>query len=120
MPDNSSKRKAIPKKVREQVYKKYNGHCAYCGCEIDYKDMQVDHVIPVYWHGGASSIENYMPACRACNFYKSTETIEEFRESLSTLHERLDKQFIYRLAKKYGIAVETIKPIEFYFEKVGK
>lgn len=20
--------------------------CAYCGCEIDYKDMQVDHIKP--------------------------------------------------------------------------
>jgi hypothetical protein len=24
-------RKPIPKKIREQVYKKYNGHCAYFG-----------------------------------------------------------------------------------------
>ena len=26
-------RKPIPKSVRKQVYQKYNGHCAYCGCE---------------------------------------------------------------------------------------
>jgi hypothetical protein len=25
------KRKTIPKKVREAVYAKYGGHCAYCG-----------------------------------------------------------------------------------------
>ena len=25
-------RKPIPKSVRKQVYAKYNGHCAYCGC----------------------------------------------------------------------------------------
>lgn len=30
--------------IRHAVYAKYNGHCAYCGCEIDYKDMQVDHI----------------------------------------------------------------------------
>ena len=29
------KRKAIPKKVREAVYNKYDGHCAYCGKELD-------------------------------------------------------------------------------------
>lgn len=40
-------RKPIPKSVRKQVYAKYNGHCAYCGCELEYKDMQVDHVIPL-------------------------------------------------------------------------
>lgn len=27
-------RKTIPKKIRKIVYQKYNGHCAYCGCEI--------------------------------------------------------------------------------------
>ena len=28
----------ISKKTREIVYNKYNGHCAYCGCEIEMKD----------------------------------------------------------------------------------
>jgi hypothetical protein len=37
---------ALPKKVREQVHKKYNGKCAYCGIDITYKQMQVDHAIP--------------------------------------------------------------------------
>lgn len=27
-------RKPIPKNIREQVYQKYDGHCAYCGCEL--------------------------------------------------------------------------------------
>lgn len=36
---------AISKKTREEVYRKYDGHCAYCGREIAYKDMQVDHFI---------------------------------------------------------------------------
>lgn len=31
-------RKPIPKKIREQVYKKYNGHCAYCGCGMAFKN----------------------------------------------------------------------------------
>lgn len=34
---------AISKKKRMIVYEKYDGHCAYCGGEIAYKDMQVDH-----------------------------------------------------------------------------
>ena len=47
----------ISKKTREIVYNKYNGHCAYCGCEIEMKDMQVDHIVPKYrnnemWHKG--------------------------------------------------------------------
>ena len=42
------KHKAIPKKIRQQVYDKYNGRCAYCGCKLEYKDMQVDHIESVY------------------------------------------------------------------------
>lgn len=113
----TQKRKTVPKHIRMQVYKKYNGRCAYCGCELEYKDMQVDHINSVYWHNGQSSIENYNPACRMCNFYKSAYTVEKFRENIQTLHDRLDKNFIYRLAKKYGVVKENTDRILFYFEK---
>ena len=43
-----SKHKAIPKRVRLEVYEKCNHRCAYCGCELEYKDMQVDHVKSIY------------------------------------------------------------------------
>lgn len=35
------------KRLREIVYNKYNGHCAYCGRKIDIKDMQIDHFVPI-------------------------------------------------------------------------
>lgn len=110
-------RKAIPQSVRKAVYQKYGGRCAYCGCELEYKDMQVDHVTSVYWNNGGNDSENLMPACRMCNFYKSTFSIDEFRDRLQTLTDRLEKAFIYRLAKNYGIVVEQKEPIRFYFEK---
>lgn len=110
-------RKPIPKKIREQVYKKYNGHCAYCGCELDYKDMQVDHVVAVYGHNGSNDIENLMPTCRMCNFYKSTFSLKGFRKQLETMHERLRKSFIYRLALKYGLVSEHKINVVFFFEK---
>lgn len=109
-------RKTIPKPIRQAVYNKYKGHCAYCGHKLEYKDMQVDHVISLYAHGGENSIENYMPTCRICNQYKSTYTLEKFREQLGKLHERLEKQFIYRLARKYGLIEEQPQKIKFYFE----
>lgn len=113
---NKVLRKPIPKKIREQVYKKYNGHCAYCGCEIDYKDMQVDHVISVYGKDGSNDLDNLMPTCRMCNFYKSTYSLDDFRKNLETLHERLRKPFIYRLALKYRLIEEHKKNVVFYFE----
>lgn len=65
-----------------------------------------------------NSIENYMPACRACNFYKSTMSVEKFRKQLETLPERLEKVFIYRLAEKYGIVKENCGKVKFYFENI--
>lgn len=41
-------RKAISKATRLAVYDKCNHRCAYCGCELEYKDMQVDHIEAVY------------------------------------------------------------------------
>lgn len=59
------RRKPIPKKIREQVYQKCNGHCAYCGCELEYKDMQVDHATSVFYYNGTNDIDNLLPACRS-------------------------------------------------------
>lgn len=61
-----------------------------------------------------------MPACRMCNFYKSTLSIEDFRERVQTLLERLNKLFIYRLAIRYGLVVEHRQDIVFYFEVTKK
>lgn len=110
-------RKPIPKSVRKKVYQKFNGRCAYCGCELAYKDMQVDHIKSVYGNNGSNDIENLMPSCRMCNFYKSTYSLDDFRKNLETLHERLQKQYIYRLALKYGLITEHKDKIVFYFEK---
>lgn len=114
-------RKKISKSMRRAVYKKFGGRCAYCGCELEMKDMQVDHLEAVYvaeFRGKPvdDSLANYMPACRQCNFYKSTMSVEDFRKQVASLHERLAKFFIYRLAKKYGM-VEEKPMISFYFEE---
>ena len=113
------KRQAISKKTREIVYNKYDGHCAYCGCELDIKDMQVDHFAPVYLFGDNININNLMPSCRPCNFYINTLTIKKFREQLGEIKSRLERDsFIYRMAKKYGLIEEKDKEIQFYYEKM--
>ena len=80
----------LSKTQREQIWNKYNKHCAYCGCELEYKDMQVDHIKPAFhnWsekdkekllpkdYAGDDSIENLNPSCRACNFRKGSNNIE--------------------------------------------
>lgn len=79
-----------------------------------------DHVISVYGKDGSNDLDNLMPTCRMCNFYKSTYSLDDFRKNLETLHERLQKTFIYRLALKYGLVVEIKKEVIFYFEAYKK
>lgn len=112
------KRKSISKLTRQKVLDKYKGHCAYCGKELNLKTLRVDHLNPHYL-GGVDSIENYMPACYQCNFYKSTLSLDKFREQLSTLHTRITKPFIARLGIDYGII--KVKPFngKFYFEEAS-
>lgn len=114
---------AFSKKVRENIYRKYDGHCAYCGCELQYKDMQIDHIESRYkaeYRGKEvdNSTGNLNPSCRACNFYKGEKSIERFRKDITdTLLPNLKKNFNYRLAKKYGfIAENEIDGVTFYFE----
>ena len=111
----SRRRKVLSKDMRTRVYEMYGGHCAYCGREIDIKEMQVDHVQAVYL-GGEDEIANYRPACRSCNFYKSTMSVEGLREQLGLIAGRLEKLFIFRLALAYGLIHLTGRPVKFYFE----
>lgn len=105
----------MKKSTRETVWNKYNRRCAYCGESLKYKNMQVDHIHPKAL-GGLNHISNYNPSCRACNFYKSTFTIEGFRERVHTLHERLLKDFTVRLSIKYGIIKSSYFKGKFYYE----
>lgn len=111
---------AISKEKRIQVYNKYNGHCAYCGRKIEYKDMQVDHFRPLHaWNVedcGADDFDNLMPACRSCNHYKRAHTLELFREYIFTIPNKLKSNYIYKIGLIYGNVIENEKPIKFYFE----
>ncbi len=73
-------------------------------------------MVPLH-NGGADNEENYVPACRMCNHYKSTYTVEKLREQLGMLQERLRKDYIYRLALQYGLVREAENKVTFFFEK---
>ncbi len=112
-------RKRIPDRDRREIYEKYGGRCAYCGQPIPYKKMQVDHRKPLA-RGGADDMGNYMPSCRACNHYKHTLTVEEFREQIGLLTGRLrERVYIYKLALRHGRISENPGPVKFYFEQEG-
>jgi len=116
---------------REQVYKKYDGHCAYCGKELKFKDMQVDHQIALsnirptgrdifgkLIYPDKDNILNLMPSCRMCNHYKRAYSLENFRYLIKTIHERIHAKYIVRVAEDYGIIKYHEWDGKFYFEKL--
>ena len=129
--EKRKKRKSFTKKERMAVYEKCDGHCAYCGCELELKDMQIDHIVPVglssygdkesqrlIAEGKMNGIDNLLPACRQCNFYKGMGDLEEFRRCLKdVLWNTCTDTFQARLAMKYGMIVKHEWDEKFYFEK---
>ena len=111
---------SVSKSKREEVYRKYDGYCAYCGREIAYKDMQVDHFQPLRAWGiedaGTDDLDNLMPACRMCNHYKRANSLETFRRYIAEIPRKLRENYIYKIGVVYGNIIEAEKPIEFYFE----
>ena len=126
-----------PKIDRIAVYNKFNGRCAYCGGEIGFSMMQIDHIIPrrnFLWHvknrfkvplflkhlteNDVNHIDNLFPSCKTCNSWKTAFDIETFRDELEKQIKRLNNYSAnYRMAKRYGLVEETEKPIIFYFER---
>lgn len=110
----------MAKKIdRSGVHGKYDGHCGYCGKSITLKEMQVDHMNPV-WSAKDNTVHdltNLMPSCRRCNHYKRADNVEQFRFSMKGLHKRLEKIYINNVAVDFGMI--DIKPFDglFYFEK---
>jgi len=121
------KRRKLTKAERLAVYDKCGGRCAYCGCEISINQMQVDHVIPMEFHDAYKAtgedidcIDNMLPACRSCNNYKSSLTLEKFRSAIERWPEVLKRDSVtYRNALRFGMVTANPRQVEFYFEKEG-
>lgn len=114
---------------RVDVYNKCSGHCAYCGKEITIKEMQIDHIKPLYrndkvetlvvWgvERGTDDMDNLNPSCARCNKWKSTFSLEMFREVVQNSINRLERDTPnFRLAKDYGLLNVTENKVIFYFE----
>lgn len=116
-----ARRKKLTKAERLMVYKKTDGHCAYCGCDLDFKDMQVDHVIPLNgWNEqGPDTLDNMLPACRSCNHYKGTSTLENFRKHVENMPSVLMRDSVtYKNAVRFGLVEPKPHPVTFYFERL--
>ena len=112
----------IKKDVRVAVHNKYNEHCAYCGGDLEYNKMQVDHFIPKRKFGfddqSVDFFRNLMPSCRSCNHYKRARDIETFRRLLLRLPDKLASQSLVKVAGDYGIISVKVWDGVFYYERM--
>ena len=130
----------MKKAVRQLVYAKYNGLCAYTGKPLD-EMWQVDHVIPkcmtIQRDNGVQQhddIENLLPACRIVNHYKRSLDLDQFRWYMSYFHKRLAKLpknpivkrsinrkiYMQEIAELFDITPEKPFSGTFYFETINK
>ncbi|HJC13727.1 MAG TPA: HNH endonuclease [Candidatus Agathobaculum intestinigallinarum] len=114
-----NKRRKLSRSERIAVFDKTRGHCAYCGCELEFADMQIDHVVPIngWSEQGSDTLDNMLPACRSCNHYKSRSTLEGFRKNVENMPTVLMRDSVtYRNAVRFGLVTPTPHPVRFYFE----
>ena len=129
----------LSKKKREALRMKFGGKCAYCGHELNAR-WQADHVKPVNreikWvpqeYGASKAVAtgkmwnpendhegNLMPSCSPCNNDKHSATLEQWRKRLEDLPGVCARNHsAYRHAIRFGLVVEAVRPVEFYFESL--
>ncbi len=120
------------KKTRDEVKAKYDGRCAFCGCDLG-KGWHVWDIEPIRTAVSSTgkfetineTLDNLMPACKPCGSLriKSSSkkmTIEEFRKdvlnSFRFLQEGSATGNSYARAIRFGFIQETGKQLKFLFE----
>ncbi len=133
-----AKNNSMSKKLRDFLFNKYNGRCAYCG-DILEKGWHIDEIEPVrrnriydrvkkkfvinkdnpMQHPERLTIENQNPSCPSCNINKHSLSLEEFRLLIKGFMKHLnEKSTQYKIAKRYGLVQENEIDVVFYFEKI--
>lgn len=98
---------------KKRVFAKTNGRCYYCGCELQFDEFQIDHLIPK--SEGGKGGDNLVPSCRDCNMFKGKLGIEDFRKKIDdSIHSSIQGRMI---AKYFNISE---KSKGFYFDGSGK
>jgi len=108
-----SKRKAISKSVRFEVFKRDGYTCQYCGKKPPETTLEIDHIIPVS-KGGDGRVSNLITACYDCNRGKSDRALEDkipdaFTENeLARAQELLERKAALRRLKRIENQIRRI------------
>ena len=111
---------------RDKIFNKFNGKCAYCGCELQ-KGWHIDHLLPLVrspftgeqQYPERNNFDNLMPSCPSCNNYKHSYSIEEFRRLISELRKQLMLSTQYKISLRYGLINEVEKQFNWFNKMVN-
>ena len=67
------------------LFDQQEGRCSGCQEAFEFRELVVDHIIPVAKGGGWYNINNLQLLCRRCNQLKGTGTQEELAARLREL-----------------------------------
>ncbi len=83
----------------------------------DYEWVDGKNVFKGYQYPERLHVDNQNPSCASCNINKHGGSIEEFRQLIQGFMKHLNElNTQYKIAKRYGLIEEKIKPVVFYFE----
>lgn len=72
------------RKTRWWQQKTAPGICHYCGNQVAFKDLTMDHLVPLA-RGGRSTKDNLVPCCKTCNNRKKSMLPLEWEEYVEGL-----------------------------------
>ena len=81
-----SKREAISKSLRFEVFKRDKFTCKYCGPKAPGAVLHVDHIKPVK-DGGTSDPLNLVTACQECNAGKGSKSLSDMARIEAARHQ---------------------------------
>ena len=79
-----TERVAWPQGWKQELMRRQNNTCAYCGNRKTARTLEIDHIVPVV-RGGPNDKSNLQVICAPCNQRKGIQTDEEFRARYSRL-----------------------------------
>jgi len=71
-----SRKYCTPRFRKRVLFNRDNWQCQYCGINLDYKSITIDHVHPRS-KGGTTTWKNCVSACKRCNLKKGSKTLTE-------------------------------------------
>lgn len=79
------------RKSRWWQQKTASGRCYYCQQVVPFKELTMDHLVPLT-RGGRSTRDNLVPSCKSCNNLKKNMLPLEWEAYLDSLKESLKSE----------------------------